>query len=95
MISPRNFCAIRDEVIQYMTNHANDTDLRVQARRIARGGERDGANSSLRGTLTVDSAQKVAGGYEAQVKASFEMIGLDSNEVDTVSRYFRANSRAV
>ena len=54
-----------DEVVEYMICHANDPDLRIQARRIARG-------------------------CEAQVKASFEMIGLDSNVVDTVSRYYKA-----
>ncbi len=79
-----------DEVVQYMVHHANDADLRVQARRIARGGGREDENSILRGTLTVDSTRKMSNGYEATVKASFEMIGLDSNAVDTVSRYFKA-----
>ena len=79
-----------DNVIQYMIQHANDPDLRIQTRRIARGDGREEANSILRGTMTIEDVHKVSDGYEAEVKASFEMIGLESSLVDTTSRYYKA-----
>ena len=82
---------INDEVNYYLTQHGSDPDANQQARRIARGYERGDANSLLRGVIATENVRPVGKGlYEAIVNVSFEMIGLDSNEVDAFSRYFKA-----
>ena len=69
-----------DNVLQYLVYHATDPDVRVKARAVAK---------DLRGVLNVDSVNKVNGLYEATVQASFELIGLDSSEVDVYSKYVK------
>ena len=82
---------INDEVNYYLTQHGSDPDANQQARRIARGYERGDANSLLRGVIATENVRPVGKGlYEAIVNVSFEVIGLDSNEVDAFSRYFKA-----
>lgn len=79
-----------DDVLAYMAAHADDPQFEVEARRIARV-KREEGNAILRGTLsTVSMRRSESGMYEAAVKASFELVGLDSNEVNTFSKYFTA-----
>lgn len=79
-----------DDVLAYMETHADDPQFEVEARRIARVKRQEG-NAILRGTLsTVSVRHSESGLCEAAVKASFELVGLDSNEVNTFSKYFTA-----
>lgn len=78
-----------DTVKEYLLYHAGDPDVSLKARAIARD-NREEENALLRGVLEISSVKKVNGVYEATVHASFELIGLDSNEVDVFSKYFKA-----
>lgn len=77
-----------DNVVDYLIYHASDPDVRLKAR--ARAKEtRESENALLRGVLDVESVKKSGGVYEAVVNASFELIGLDSSEVDVYSKYVK------
>lgn len=79
-----------DDVAAYLVRHAAAPDAGLEARRIART-TRTEENALLRGVLaTEEIRQHTDGQTEAVVKASFELIGLDSNRVDAFSRYFTA-----
>ena len=88
---------VNDEVVQYlasMKNIADDPTVGVEARRIARN-TRTEENALIRGTLTtVEMRGPVNGYYEAFVNASFELIGLDSDTVNSFSEYFSAAARS-
>lgn len=81
-----------DYVSQYLLNHATDPDVSLKARALARE-TRDStneiANAILRGVLEIESVKKVSGVYEAVVKASFELIGIDSSQVDVFTKYVK------
>ena len=77
-----------DEVVSYLLNHANDPDVRIKSRAIAKGLNRQ-ENALLRGVLVMDSVKKVNGFYEAVVNTSFELIGLDSSNVDVFTKYVK------
>ena len=77
-----------DNVVNYLVYHATDPDVRVKARAIAKE-NREAENALLRGVLAEESVRKVKGVYEATVHASFELIGLDSSEVDVFSKYVK------
>lgn len=79
-----------DDVTAYLVRHAADPNAGVEARRIART-TRTEENALLRGVLATEEIRSHTDGMkEAVVKASFELIGLDSNRVDAFSRYFTA-----
>ena len=77
-----------DSVVQYLIYHATDPDVRIKARAIAKE-NREVENALLRGVLDIESVRKVNGLYEATINASFELIGLDSSEVDVYSKYIK------
>lgn len=77
-----------DEVVQYLMYHANDPEVRIKARAIAKGLNRQ-ENALLRGVLEIDSVKKNGGFYEAVVNTSFELIGLDSSNVDVFTKYVK------
>ena len=77
-----------DNVTDYLIYHSSEPDVRLKARTIARE-NRESENALLRGVLEIDSVKKVGTFYEATVKASFEMIGLDSSEVDVFTKYVK------
>ena len=77
-----------DNVVDYLTKNYSDPDVRIKARAIAKE-NREIENALLRGVLDVESVKKSGGVYEAVVNASFELIGLDSSEVDVYSKYVK------
>lgn len=77
-----------DNVTNYLVYHASDPDVRIRARALAIE-NREAENALLRGVLNVESVRKVKGFYEATVHASFELIGLDSSEVDVFIKYVK------
>lgn len=77
-----------DNVMNYLIYHATDPDVRVKARAVAKD-NRESENALMRGVLNVESVRKVNGLYEATVNASFEVIGLDSSEVDVFSKWVK------
>ena len=81
-----------DTVTEYLLYHASDPDAGLQARRLARDSmNRTEENALLRGVLATESINSRKDGMkEAVIKASFELIGLDSNSVDAFSHYFSA-----
>lgn len=79
-----------DNVVNYLVSHANDPDVRIKARAIAKDPlNREETNALLRGVLEIDSVKKVGGFYEAVVNTSFELIGLDSSYVDVFTKYVK------
>ncbi len=82
--------APNEQVTNYLVAHAADPNSGLEARRLARE-NREMENALLRGVLAVEDVHRRKDGlYVATVKASFELIGLDSNRVDAFSRYFSA-----
>ena len=85
-----------DEVSKYLLTHSNDPDVGLKARALARDSEdREAtqANAFLRGTLSLESVRSVPGGlHEALVKASFELVGFSTNDIDVFDKYFKAVS---
>lgn len=81
-----------DEVMQYMHMHGDLSDpaVAVEIRKIARGGERGGENSLLRGTLSTTSVKNLGKYTAAVVNASFELIGLDNNMSNSFAAYVTA-----
>ena len=77
-----------DNVVNYLIYHATDADVRVKARAVAKE-NRESENALLRGVLNVESVRKINGLYEAVVNVSFELIGLDSSEVDVFTKYVK------
>ena len=77
-----------DNVVNYLLNNYSAPDVRIRARALANQ-FREEENALLRGTLSEESVRKVNGVYEATVHASFELIGLDSSEVDVFSKYVK------
>lgn len=77
-----------DNVVNYLIYHATDADVRIKARAVAKE-NRESENALLRGVLNVESVRKVNGLYEAVVNVSFELIGLDSSEVDVFTKYVK------
>ncbi|MBQ7493273.1 MAG: hypothetical protein IJT47_02465 [Selenomonadaceae bacterium] len=77
-----------DNVVDYLTKNYSDPDVRIKARAIAKE-NREIENALLRGVLDVESVKKSGGVYEAVVNASFELIGLDSSEVDVYSKHVK------
>ena len=77
-----------DNVVQYLIHHGGDSDVRIKARAIAKE-YREAENALLRGVLNLESVNKVGKVYEATVNASFELIGLDSSEVDVFTKYVK------
>ena len=77
-----------DNVVNYLLHNATAPDVRVKARAIAKE-TRETENALLRGVLAQESVRKVGGLYEATVQASFELIGIDSSEVDVFSKYVK------
>ena len=86
----KNFVTVRnDDVVKHLLYHSNDPDFRIETRRIARE-SRTSENSLMRGVLATESVRRVNNVYEATVKASFEVIGLDSDVSDNFSKYAKA-----
>lgn len=79
---------MNDSVAHYLAHNATDPDIRVKSRAIAKE-NRESENALLRGVLNLESVRKVNGLYEATVNASFEVIGLDSSEVDIFSKWVK------
>lgn len=79
---------VNDNVNGYIANHANDPDVRVKARAVAKD-NREAENALLRGVTGVESVNRVGNFYEAIVNVSFELIGLDSSDVDVYSKTVR------
>lgn len=77
-----------DNVLNYLIYHSKDPDVRIKARAVAKE-NRESENALMRGVLEVESVKKVSGLYEAIVNASFEVIGLDSSEVDVFSKWVK------
>ncbi|MBR1647876.1 MAG: flagellar assembly protein T N-terminal domain-containing protein [Selenomonadaceae bacterium] len=77
-----------DNVVNYLINNYSAPDVRIRARAIANQ-FREEENALLRGVLSEESVRKVNGVYEATVHASFELIGLDSSEVDVFSKFVK------
>ena len=48
------------------------------------------ANALLRGTLVVADSKHVGNYWQATVHASFELVGLESSEVNSFDDYFTA-----
>ena len=79
---------VNDNVSSYIALHADDPDVRVRARAVAKD-NREAENALLRGVTGVESVRRVGGLYEAVVNVSFELIGLDSSEVDVFTKSVR------
>lgn len=79
---------VNDSVNGYIALHADEPDVRVQARAVAKD-NREAENALLRGVTGVESVRKVNGLYEAIVNVSFELIGLDSSDVDVFTKSVR------
>ena len=83
-----------DEVTEYMVQHIHEDPLSVgiEARRIFRSSaDRGASNALIRGTLsTLNVSKESADCYAAVVNASFELVGLDSNDVNTFSENITA-----
>ena len=89
-----------DKIIEYLINNHNDPNMELHARALARDSEErwsgKPANAFLRGMLSVESVRStVDKKYEAVVRASFELIGFETNDIDIVDKYFKvvANTR--
>lgn len=85
-----------DDVRAYMSSHyadMSDPAVGAEIRRIARN-HRSEENALLRGTLSTVQTMPVKGGCKAIVNASFEIIGFDSNAVNSFSEYFTAIDRS-
>ncbi len=80
---------VSDPVLAYLAVHADDPAAGLEARRLARVNRTDG-NALLRGSLYTLRVTPRGGSYEAIVSASFELIGLDTDNVDTFAKYFTA-----
>ncbi len=83
---------VNDVVAGYLEKSGDAPNVGIQARTMARQSEdRGGVNALLRGVLAIEEVKKIQGGqYQAMVKASFELIGLDSDSVDVFSKYFKS-----
>lgn len=79
---------VNDNVNGYIALHADDPDVRVRARAVAKD-NREAENALLRGVTGVESVRRVGGVYEAVVNVSFELIGLDSSDVDVFTKTVR------
>ena len=79
---------VNDTVNGYIARHADEPDVRVKARAVARA-NRESENALLRGVTGVESVRRVDGFYEAIVNVSFELIGIDSGDVDVYSKTVR------
>lgn len=85
------FRAVANEAVtEYLIQHSKDPDAGVQARTIARN-YRENENALLRGSLQLVSDERLTDGYhKVTVGAAFELVGLDSNEVNNLGKYFTA-----
>lgn len=80
-----------DELTEYLVKNYNDPNVDLKARALARDSEDRSGNAFLRGTLSVESVQAtVDSKYEALVRASFELIGFETNDIDVFDKYFKA-----
>ena len=77
-----------DNVSNYLLSHASDSDVSLKARVVARE-NRESQNALMRGVLEIESVEKSGNFYEAVVKTSFELIGIDSSEVDAFTKYVK------
>ena len=87
---------VNDDVIQYLSRahvsgaYGDKLKLNTEVRRIARN-TRSEENAIIRGELSTVKTEKLSNGmYKAITIASFELLGLDSNEVNTFNEYFTA-----
>lgn len=82
---------VNDEVAKYMDTTADLDTLSsgAEIRRISRNTQ-EGANALLRGTLSTVSVTPEGKYFKATVKASFELIGFDSNSANSFVDYFTA-----
>ncbi len=82
---------INDEAAQYLDSLRDVDSLSAGAeiRRISRNTQ-EGANSLLRGALSTMSVTPEGKYFTATVKASFELIGFDSNTANSFVDYFTA-----
>ena len=80
-----------DEVKAYMDRQTdlNSPAASAEIRRIARN-SMEHANALLRGTLVVADSKHVGNYWQATVHASFELVGLESSEVNSFDDYFTA-----
>lgn len=90
---------INDEVLLYLSDawrsgaYKDKLRLNVELRRICRNTRTEEA-ALVRGELSTAKLERTDQGWRALVNASFEMIGLESNEVDTFAEYFEAFGRS-
>lgn len=87
---------VNDDVLLYMSQirrsgaYQDQLQMNTEIRRISRN-TRSEENAIIRGELSTIRFDRLSNGYyKALVNASFEMIGLDSNQVDTFVEYFEA-----
>lgn len=82
---------VDDEVTDYLIKNFNDPNVDLKARAIARDSEDRSGNAFLRGVLSVESVKGTTDRkYEALVRASFELVGFASNDIDVFDKYFKA-----
>ena len=84
---------VNDEIRSYMATHTDMSDYNTSAevRRIARN-NRGAEDALLRGTLKTVNLRRENGYFIAVVNASFELVGLTDNRVNSFSEYFTAVS---
>ncbi|MBR1728953.1 MAG: flagellar assembly protein T N-terminal domain-containing protein [Selenomonadaceae bacterium] len=82
---------VNDEIRAYMSRHPDMSDYAtsVEVRRIARN-NRGAEDALLRGTLQTVNIRQENGYFIATVNASFELVGLNDNRVNSFSDYFTA-----
>ena len=82
---------VNDDIRDYMVTHHDMSDYATSAevRRIARN-NRGAEDALLRGTLQTVNVRKEGNSFIATVNASFELVGLTDNRVNSFSDYFTA-----
>ena len=79
-----------DEVAEYICRQDFDNPVaRAEARKQVRNWMPQ-ANGILRGSLSTVKIQKSGGMYTAMVKATFQLVGIVSSEVNSYTEYFTA-----
>lgn len=79
-----------DEIVQYINRQDFDNPVtRAEARKQVRN-NMPIANGILRGSLSTVKVQKSGGVWTAMVKATFQLVGIVSSEVNSYTEYFTA-----
>ena len=80
-----------DEIVQYINRQDFDNPItRAEARKQVRNKMYGDVNGILRGSLSTVRVQKSGGMWTAMVRATFQLVGIFSSEVNSYTEYFTA-----